>query len=85
MPVTTNDIIKFSDVCVEVYGGPDTSERTLMGAFVDANPEGFNKNFQTENTLLGFRGYEHEPAITDPGPGPGEYEEPPVFFGPGKR
>lgn len=52
MPVTTNDIIKFSDVCVEVYGGPDTSERTLMGAFVDANPEGFNKNFQTENTLL---------------------------------
>lgn len=60
MPVPTANTLRFSDVCLEIYGSSSTSGRTLMTAFANANPAGFNPSYNTGlNSLLRFRGYTH--------------------------
>jgi len=65
MAVTTSSMLRFSDVCREVYGNSSTVGKTLLGAHAAAASGWFNSSYAvTGNTLLDFRGYSHtEPVI----------------------
>lgn len=59
MAVTTLNTIKFSDVCLEIWGSTSTVGKTLLGAFSAATGT-FNTSYSVSgNTLLDFRGYTH--------------------------
>jgi len=66
MAVTTSYMIRFSDVCREIYGSPSTVGKTLVTAHADATGWFVAGNTNTSGyTLLEFRGYSHtEPLIT---------------------
>lgn len=62
MPVTTANTIRFSNVCLEIYGSSSTAGRTLLTAHNDTVFAGYNQSFDTFSdtlTLLDFRGYDH--------------------------
>jgi hypothetical protein len=68
MAVTTSSMLRFSDVCREIYGNSSTIGKTLVGAHAAAASGWFNSTYAvlgTVDTLLDFRGYSHtEPLIT---------------------
>ena len=61
MAVTTANTLKLSDVCQEIYGSTSTSGKSLIGCHNAAIAGGFKSQYAvTGNTLLDFRGYEHQ-------------------------
>jgi len=64
MAIPTKLPIKFSDVCLEIYGSSSTSGKTLTQAFTDATGT-FNATYEgSKDRLTNFRGYEHIVAPT---------------------
>lgn len=60
MAVTTASTIKFSDVCLEIYGSSLTAGRSQNQAFIDATGT-FDPIYEDlKDSLLDFRGYNHE-------------------------
>lgn len=66
MPVTTANTIKFSDVCLEIYGSSSTLGKSLIQAHTDATGtfDPAYDTFGTTKTLLDFRGYSHNLVLT---------------------
>lgn len=59
--IATTLPIKFSDVCLELYGSPNTIGKSLSQAFTDAVSSSFDATYENingyRNSLQNFRGY----------------------------
>lgn len=62
--ISTSLPIKFSDVCLEIYGSSNTAGKSQNQAFIDATGT-FNSTYVgSKDRLSNFRGYSHALILT---------------------